>query len=144
MFGWEPMGDSNVISLFIYRDLGAIKEEIMQRNIPYAEKVQRFELVKQEMLDIGKADHVIYNIGSLKDAYHEAIRIIRQEINTRDQKSLFQPGKNYKHPSGHIYEAVELAYDSSSGQAMVISKHTSGSLLTQSLRQFLREMKAIS
>lgn len=77
-------GEYRVISLFVYRDLSAIKEEIDQRDIPNAEKIQRFELAKQEMLNIGKTDHVIYNIGSLNDLYQEAIQIIRKEINTRD------------------------------------------------------------
>lgn len=77
-------GEKTVVSLFVYRDLSAIRKEIDQRDIPIEEKNQRFELAKKEMLDIGKADHVIYNLGSLNDLYQEAIRIIRREINSRD------------------------------------------------------------
>ncbi len=131
------LGHHKVVSIFVYRDLGAIKEEIIQRNIPEAEKAQRFELAKKELLNIGKADHVIYNIGTLNDAYLEAIRIIRNEINSRDQNS-FQGGSKYQDSAGDIYEAIELAYDSYSGQTMAISKHSSG-LVTQPLREFLRE-----
>ena len=76
-------GEKSVISIFVYRDLSAIKEEIDQRDIPSTEKIQRFELAKKEMLDIGKTDHVIYNIGSLNDLYQEAIRVIHSEINSR-------------------------------------------------------------
>ncbi|HEX3012603.1 MAG TPA: hypothetical protein VHQ70_11360 [Syntrophomonadaceae bacterium] len=76
-------GEENVISLFVYRDLSAIKEEINQRDIPALEKEQRFELAKREMLDIGKADHVIYNIKTLNDLYQEAIQTIRSVINSR-------------------------------------------------------------
>lgn len=77
-------GEKKVISLFVYRDLSAIREEINQRDIPDTEKKQRFELAKKEMLDIGKADHVIYNIGSLNDLYQEAIQVIHRAINSRD------------------------------------------------------------
>lgn len=77
-------GEKNVVSIFIYRDLSAIREEINQRDIPLAEKNQRFELAKREMLDIGKADYVIYNLGSLNDLYQEAIQLIHREINNRN------------------------------------------------------------
>lgn len=77
-------GENKVVSIFVYRDLSAIREEIDQRDIPRAEKNQRFEMAKKEMLDIGKADYVIYNLGSLNDLYQEAIQLIRREINSRD------------------------------------------------------------
>jgi len=77
-------GEKKVVSIFVYRDLSAIREEINQRDIPIEEKNQRFELAKKEMLNIGKADHVVYNIGSLNDLYQEAIQLIHREINRRD------------------------------------------------------------
>ncbi len=136
------LGEQNVISIFVYRDLSAIRAEIKQRNIPETEKAQRFVSAKKEMLDMGKADHVIYNLGTLKDLYQEAIGLIRSEINTRDQ-NLYEVGKKYQDANGDVYEALELGYDSLSGQAVAIARHSSGAILTRALRDFLREKREI-
>lgn len=74
------LGPQNIVSIFIYRDLRDILEDLKQSCNP--DKYQgRVTTVKQEMKDIGTSDYVVYNMGSLANAYQQMHSIIRKEIN---------------------------------------------------------------
>lgn len=76
-------GEENVVSIFVYRDLGAIKEELRRRDVSQSEKDRRFEQAKDEMKGIAFTDHVVYNIGMLSEAVEQVQSIIRSERQKR-------------------------------------------------------------
>ena len=74
------LGPQNIVSIFIYRDLKDILQDLQHHceEIQYERKVAN---AKQEIKEIGASDYVVYNIGSLADAYEQLQAIIRKEIN---------------------------------------------------------------
>lgn len=72
-------GEENVVSIFVYRDLGAIKEELQKRKVPQSEKDRRFEQAKEEMKGIAYTDYVVFNIGSLSETVKQVQNIIVKE-----------------------------------------------------------------
>lgn len=77
----EKLSLIEVVSIFIYRDLKDIIDVIKQRNSSEEEKLNRIELAKKEILNIAACDHVIFNIGTLEEAYIQLKKIIKDEIN---------------------------------------------------------------
>jgi guanylate kinase len=65
-------GEKNVASIFVYRDLKGILEELKKRPIEEKEVKRRFELAKRELLNIAKCDWVVYNISDIDDAVEQA------------------------------------------------------------------------
>lgn len=69
-------GEENVTSIFVYRDLQSILEELKKRDTPWSEVVRRFESAKQEMLNLSFSDHVIRNTEDVRSAVMRCREII--------------------------------------------------------------------
>lgn len=85
-------------------------------------KAARIEKAYQEVLDISASDYVIYNIGSLDDAYRQLLSIIRKEINAPPFNLDIKPGQRYRHFKGNIYEIITIALHTENYCPLVIYK----------------------
>lgn len=87
MHGVEEMkrfyGAGNVISIFIYRRLEDILEELRKRPISEEEVQQRFAYAKEEMKNQYLCDYVVPNVGSILRAVIRTAMIIAY---TRNQQ----------------------------------------------------------
>ena len=118
------LGPQNIVSIFIYRDLRDILEDLKQSCNP--DKYQgRVTTVKQEMKDIGTSDYVVYNMGSLANAYQQMHSIIRKEINAPPIDQSIEPGQRYRHFKGDLYEVLTKALHSENYCPLVVYKNLS-------------------
>jgi guanylate kinase len=118
------LGPQNIVSIFIYRDLRDILEDLKQSCNP--DKYQgRVTTVKQEMKDIGTSDYVVYNMGSLANAYQQMHSIIRKEINAPPIDQSIEPGQRYRHFKGDLYEVITKALHSENYCPLVVYKNLS-------------------
>lgn len=72
-------GDRNVISIFIYRDLGDILKALQERKLSDKEITKRLNYAKQELLNMACADHVVYNISDKESLVDSIVDIIKNE-----------------------------------------------------------------
>ena len=113
------LGPQNIVSIFIYRDLKDILQDLQHHceEIQYERKVAN---AKQEIKEIGASDYVVYNIGSLADAYEQLQAIIRKEINAPPITRLIKPGQRYRHFKGDLYEVITTALHSENYCPLVV------------------------
>lgn len=118
------LGPQNIVSIFIYRDLKDILQDLKQscNDIKYERRVSA---AKQEMKDIGASDYVVYNISSLADAYQQMKNIIRKEINAPPIDRSIEPGQRYRHFKGDLYEVITTALHSENYCPLVVYKNLS-------------------
>lgn len=120
----KVLGPQNIVSIFIYRDLREILENL-KKSCSGDEYEKRVTTVKEEMKDIGTSDYVVYNIGSLADAYQQMHSIIRKEINAPPIDRSIEPGQRYRHFKGDLYEVITTALHSESYCPLVVYKNLS-------------------
>lgn len=118
------LGPQNIVSIFIYRDLREILENL-KKSCSGDEYEKRVTTVKEEMKDIGTSDYVVYNIGSLADAYQQMHSIIRKEINAPPIDRSIEPGQRYRHFKGDLYEVITTALHSENYCPLVVYKNLS-------------------
>ncbi len=134
------LGEENIVSLFIYRDLSIIRSTLLEMGLPTDEISKRYELAKKEMQTIACADYVVYNVGSLDEAYNDIMKIIFQVINAKKEEA-FLPGEIYNDYLGENYETLELVKDYYSWQPMMISRNLDQNVkVVQKLSAFKAEM----
>ncbi|MGS0764072.1 DUF1653 domain-containing protein [Syntrophomonas curvata] len=105
----NKMEAQDVVSIFIYRDLTDIINSIMESDRSQEEKERRIELAKEEMPEMSSCDYIVYNIGTLADAYSQLRKIIKQEINARPINMQIRAGERYRHFKGDVYEIITTA-----------------------------------
>lgn len=66
---------------------------------------------------------MVYNIGSLADAYEQLQAIIRKEINAPPITRLIKPGQRYRHFKGDLYEVITTALHSENYCPLVVYKN---------------------
>ena len=120
----KVLGPQNIVSIFIYRDLREILENL-KKSCSGDEYEKRVTTVKEEMKDIGTSDYVVYNIGSLADAYQQMHSIIRKEINAPPIDRSIEPGQRYRHFKGDLYEVITTALHSENYCPLVVYKNLS-------------------
>jgi len=120
----KVLGSQNIVSIFIYRDLREILENL-KKSCSGDEYEKRVTTVKEEMKDIGTSDYVVYNIGSLADAYQQMHSIIRKEINAPPIDRSIEPGQRYRHFKGDLYEVITTALHSENYCPLVVYKNLS-------------------
>lgn len=120
----KVLGPQNIVSIFIYRDLREILENL-KKSCSGDEYEKRVTTVKEEMKDIGTSDYVVYNIGSLADAYQQMHSIIRKEINAPPIDRSIEPGQRYRHFKGDLYEVLTTALHSENYCPLVVYKNLS-------------------
>lgn len=118
------LGPQNIISIFIYRDLTDILPSLKE-SCSEAEYKRKAANVKQDLKDIGSCDYVVYNIGSLSDAYQQLNSIIRKEINAPTINREIKAGQRYRHFKGDIYEVITTALHSENYCPLVVYKNLS-------------------
>lgn len=120
----KVLGPQNIISIFIYRDLKDILQSLKQNcdEIQYQKQVAN---VKQEIKEIGASDYVVYNIGSLAEAYEQLKAIMRKEINAPPINRSIEPGQRYRHFKGDLYEVITTALHSENYCPLVVYKNLS-------------------
>ena len=120
----KVLGPQNIVSIFIYRDLKDILQELKQicNEMEYTRKVAS---AKQEMKEIGASDYVLYNIGSLAEAYQQLKDILRKEINAPPINRVIEPGQRYRHFKGDLYEVITTALHSENYCPLVVYKNLS-------------------
>lgn len=120
----KVLGPQNIVSIFIYRDLREILENL-KKSCSGDEYEKRVTTVKEEMKDIGTSDYVVYNTGSLADAYQQMHSIIRKEINAPPIDRSIEPGQRYRHFKGDLYEVITTALHSENYCPLVVYKNLS-------------------
>jgi guanylate kinase len=120
----KVLGPQNIVSIFIYRDLREILENL-KKSCSGDEYEKRVTTVKEEMKDIGTSDYVVYNTGSLADAYQQMHSIIRKEINAPPIDRSIEPGQRYRHFKGDLYEVLTTALHSENYCPLVVYKNLS-------------------
>lgn len=118
----QVLGPQNIVSIFIYRDLKDILQDLKQscNEIQYEKQVAN---AKQEMKEIGASDYVVYNTGSLAEAYQQLKAIIRKEINAPPINRNIEPGQRYRHFRGDLYEVITTALHSENYCPLVVYKN---------------------
>lgn len=116
----KNLGAQNVVSIFIFRDLKDIITSIMGRDASEKEIRSRIDLAKTEMLDISSCDYVVYNIGSLAEAYDQILNIMKKELNARPIKMEIKPGDRYRHFKGDVCEIITTALDTENYCPLVV------------------------
>lgn len=90
MHGVEEMkrfyGEDNVVSIFVYRSLSDIKNELWKRPVPDTEKQRRYEQARKEMENMDKCDYIVYNVSDISNAVMQAGRIITQMRKERKKR----------------------------------------------------------
>lgn len=83
MHGVEEMkrfyGAENVVSIFVYRPLDKILEELRKRPIPEEEVQRRYAYAQEEMNNRFLCDYVIENTGTIEETVRKAVEIIKKE-----------------------------------------------------------------
>jgi guanylate kinase len=74
-------GDEIVKSIFIYRELDTIKEELSLRNVSQEEKDRRFNQAKEEQQNWVKSDYAVHNTTTINEATKKVIEIIKTQEN---------------------------------------------------------------
>ena len=118
----------NVISIFIYRDLKDIISSIMESDRTPEEKGRRIELAKEEMPEMSNCDYIVYNIGTLADAYSQLKKIIQKEINARPINMQIRPGERYRHFKGDVYQIITTALYTENYCPLVVYKDVSSGI----------------
>lgn len=118
----KVLGPQSIVSIFIYRDLKDILQSLKEScsEIQYERQVAN---AKQEMKEIGASDYVVYNIGSLAEAYQQLKAIIRKEINAPPINRTIEPGQRYRHFKGDLYEVITTALHSENYCPLVVYKN---------------------
>ena len=119
----SAVGPRSIVSIFIYRDLTNIIEAIEEMEIPQEQKTKRMQEAKVDLINMGASDYVIYNTGTLADAYEQLTRIIKQEINAPEFNLEILPGQKYRHFKGDVYEIITTALHTESYSPLVVYKN---------------------
>lgn len=113
----------NIVSIYIYRDLKDIIQTIKENHSEESKAQQKINLAKTELLDIGTCDYVVYNTGSLAEAYQQISQIIKKEINAPPIEREIAAGQRYRHFKGDIYEIITTALHSENYCPMVVYRN---------------------
>lgn len=81
-------GEDNVVSIFVYRNMKDIWEDLNKRPVSDEEKQRRFNQAKDEMKNAEKCDFVLYNVTDISSAVKQAARIIRDVRRLRRSKAI--------------------------------------------------------
>ena len=134
----ERIGYQKVVSIFIYRDLSEIITAIRQARLGSAEQEERIRLAKEQIKYIDACNHVVFNIGSLEDAYQEISGIMRREIDSRMEDVEVKDGQRFTNYNKEIVEVVSgIAENTTNGTACIVYRKVNDKkLLVSPYEQF--------